>query len=214
MIILIFFFISADELNNLLADNGLTKILRNVRSDLQKSKREFLNSITSHFDPFISSEAIDNRILTKLWKELEEMKCNYLCPWCGMPCCGTTNCNDSYEKFELPTTFDAPVKHSCQFHRDASITGIKVRKSPDQLANYGGCPLRITNKITRRIPNPADKNGETIWVPYTYYDTTWRIKSSEEDPDQESGFFWQWFLSFVSISLVYLYFTDYFITYY
>ena len=192
------FFILDEELKNLLANNGLKKILCNVRSDLQKSKVEFLESIRSHFDPFLSSDAIDNRILTKLWKELEEMKCNYLCPWCGMPCCGTANCNDLYEKFELPSTYDAQVKHSCQFHRDASITGVKEHKSPDQLANHGGCPQRIANKRKRRISNPADKDGAAIWVHYTYYDTTWRIKSSEEDPDQDSGFFWQWFLSFVS----------------
>ena len=170
------------------------------RSQLQQSKETFVEAVENRFDSFCSPDEIDNRIITKLWKELEEMKCDYLCPWCGMPCCGTKNCNDLYVRGELPSTVHAKVKHSCQFHRDSSITGVGERinsKLTNRLPNTGDCPRRMKNEgLTRSMRNPEDKN-EIIWVPYTYYDTTWRIKSSDEDPDQSSGLFWQCFLAFV-----------------
>ena len=189
------------ELNNLLADNGLKKILCLVRSQLQTSKEDFLNANKNRIDAFYCPDEIDNRILNKIWDELKAMKCNYLCPWCGMPCCGTKNCNDLYIRRGLPSSVEAKVKHSCHFHRDSAITGARELvndKETDRLPNQGGCPRLIEIKTKWRINDPENKDGPKIYVPTTYYDTTWRIKSPEEDPDQGSGFFWQWFLSFVS----------------
>ena len=190
-----------EELNNLLAENGLQKIFRVVRSQLQKSKETFLMTVGNRFDPFFSPDEIDRRILTKLWNELQGMKCKYLCPWCGMPCCSTQNCNDLYVKGEVPSTVHAKVKHSCQFHRDSAIRGTVLLVNnieTDSLSNKGDCPQRIDIKRKCIIIDPEKRDGSEIEVPYTYYDTTWRIKSSEEDPDQSSGLFWQWFLAFVS----------------
>ena len=188
----------AEELKNLLADNGLRKILLVVRSQLHQSKEIFLKTLEKRFDSFFSPDEVDNRIIIKLWKELEEMKCDYLCPWCGMPCCGTQNCNDLYVKGELPSPVNAKVKHSCQFHRDSAIKGsveLVNGERTDRLFNGGGCTRR---KTKFRMTDPENKDGPKISVPKTYYDTTWRIRSRDEDSDQSSGFFWQWFLAFVS----------------
>ena len=189
------------ELDYLLANDGLKKILRLVRSQLQTSKEDFLNTIENRFDTFYSPDEIDDRVFPKLWKELEGMKCKYLCPWCGMPCCGTQNCNDKYVPDGLPSIDDAKVKHSCHFHRDPAIAGARElvnHQVTDRLPNQGGCPRRVEKNYRWRINDPENKDGPKIYVATTYYDTTWRIKSAEEDPDQGSGFFWQWFLSFVS----------------
>ena len=197
-------FCIAQELANLLANNGLQKILHVVRSQLQKSKNEFLESIDNRYDSFYSPDVIDNRIMIELWKNLEKMKCNYLCPWCGMPCCGTTNCNDKYTRLELPSPNPAKIKHSCHFHRDSAITGVgesagwDTDEITDRSPNRGDCPQLIERETKWRIQNPENKDGPKIWVPTTYYDTTWAIKSKEDDPDKGSGLFWQWFLSFVS----------------
>ena len=173
-----------------------------VRSQLQKTKNEFLNTIDNRYDSFFAVDVIDNRIMIKLWKELERMKCNYLCPWCGMPCCGTFNCNDKYTRFALPSPNPATSKHSCHFHRDTAITGARELdgndEETDRLPNKGDCPRLIEIQLKWRITDPENKDGPKIYVPTTYYDTTWNIKSKEEDPDKGSGFFWQWFLSFVS----------------
>ena len=188
------------ELNNLLADNGLKKILCLVRSQLQTSKEDFLNASKDRFDAFYSPDEIDNRILRKLWADLERMKCNYLCPWCGMPCCGTSNCNDSYVRGGLPASNEAKYKHSCQFHRDSAITGtgeIINDKVTDRSPNNGDCPRLIEINMKWRITDPAN-DGSKITVPSPYYNSTWKIKSNQEDPDQGSGYFWQWFLAFVS----------------
>ena len=189
-----------EELNNLLAENGLQKIFRVVRSQLQKSKETFLMTVGNRFDPFFSPDEIDRRILTKLWNELQGMKCKYLCPWCGMPCCSTQNCNDLYERWGLPSTVEAKVKHSCHFHRDTAIRGVTELindKLTDRLFNRGDCPGLIAQGAQLRIQDPENRDKK-IYVPLTYYDTTWRIKASEQDPDQGSGYFWQWFLAFVS----------------
>ena len=194
-------FLLVEELNNVLADGGLKKIFRFVRCQLQETKEMFLKTVENRFDSFFSRNEIDNRIKTKLWKELEGMKCNYLCPWCGMPCCGTKNCNELYVPRGVPSTVDAEVKHSCHFHRDPAITGVGERINEvvtNRLPNNGGCPRRMEIGITRSIINPGNTGGLIIYVPYTYYDTTWRIKRTEQDPDLGSGFFWEWFLSFVS----------------
>ena len=187
----------AEELKNLLADNGLRKILRDVRSQLEQSKNIFMEDVEKRFNSFYSPDEIDNRIIIKLWKELEQMKCNYLCPWCGMPCCGTKNCNDLYVEGGVPSTVHAKVKHTCQFHRDGAIRGAG-EEGTNRLPNTGDCPRMVKNKSGWIIRDPENRDGPEIRVPTTYYDTTWGIKSSEDDPDQSSGYFWQWFLAFVS----------------
>ena len=190
-----------EELNNVLADDGLKKIFRFVRCQLQETKEMFLKTVENRFDSFFSRDEIDNRIKTKLWKELEGMKCKYLCPWCGMPCCGTQNCNDLYQKDGLPSTVDAEVKHSCHFHRDSAITGVEEIINDvvtNRLPNTGDCRRNVETKLHWKIPDPKNRFGPRIWVPTTYYHTTWRIKPPAEDADQGSGFFWQWYLSFVS----------------
>ena len=172
-----------------------------VRSQLYKTKQEFLKKIESRYDPFLSPDEIDNRVLTKFWEHLENMRCNFLCPWCGMPCCGISNCNDMYKEGELPSVNEAKQKHSCQFHRDPSINGtyeLINDKETDRLPNNGGCPERKARDTRVRITNPADKDGPKIYVDYSYYHTTWNIKTPQEDAEQLSGVFWQWFLSFVS----------------
>ena len=94
--------------------------------------------------------------MIELWKDLEDMKCNYLCPWCGMPCCGTTNCNDKYTRFELPSPNEAKIKHSCHFHRDTAITGAReltgdTDEETDRLPNKGDCPRLIEIQLRWRI---------------------------------------------------------------
>ena len=195
-----FHFYLEEELNNLLADNGLKKIFSVVRGQLQQSKEKFLKTIENRFDSFFSPDEIDDRIVTKLWKELEGMKCNYLCPWCGMPCCGDMDCNDLYVKDGLPSTVEAKHKHSCHFHRDPSITGVGELRFfgvSDRLPNTGDCPQLIEKGEKWNIQDPQNRD-EAILVPSTYYDTTWRIKSRAEDADKGCGYFWQWFLAFVS----------------
>ena len=172
-----------------------------MRIQLQTSKEEFFNRKEERFDSFFAQDVIDNRILDKFWKELEDMRCNYLCPWCGMPCCGTQNCNEMYDRHGVPSTEHAKVKHSCQFHRDSAITGsaeLINDKVTDRLANRGDCPR--TFDVQWRITDPENKDA-LIYVPTSYFETTWRIKSADEDPDQSSGLFWQWFLSFVSYEI-------------
>ena len=195
---------SGEELNNLLENDGLEKIIGQARSQLQISKGEFLKANENRLKTFCSPEAIDNRILIKFWKKLQEMKCNYLCPWCGMPCCGTQDCNKLYVRNGLPSSKKAETRHTCQFHRDSAITGtheIVDNKITDRSPNKGDCPRLIEINMQWKITDPANKNGPQICVPSTYYDTTWYIKSREENPDQGSGYFWQWFLAFVSYHL-------------
>ena len=189
-------------MNNLLADNGLQKIFGVVRKELQElqSKEMFLKNVENRFDSFFSAEEIHNRIKTKLWNDLEEKKCNYLCPWCGMPCCGASNCNDLYVPYGVPSTVKAKSRHSCQFHRDPSITGVTELINgieSNRLPNKGDCPQRKENKQVRIITDPKNKDQD-ISVDYTYYDTTWNITPRAENPEQGFGYFWQWFLSFVS----------------
>ena len=175
--------------------------MQEVRTQLYKSKEEFLKKIETRFDSFFSPDEIENRILTKLWHDLENMRCKFSCPWCGMPCCGIQNCNDMYKPNELPSPDKAKQMHSCQFHRDPSINGTTELindKETERLPNNGGCPERKARDTRVRITNPADKNGPKIYVDYSYYDTTWTIKTPEEDAEQLSGVFWQWFLAFVS----------------
>ena len=84
------------------------------------------------------------------------MTCKHICPWCGVPCCGIKTCNDLYEPREPPSTQHAKVHHSCQFHRDTTITGTyEVRNYIDEsepgevldtLPNYGGCPEHISDE--------------------------------------------------------------------
>ena len=186
-------------MKSLLADNGLKKILRVVRTQLQETKNDFLKKVETRLGSFFSPDAINDRIVPKIWNELEKMKCNYLCPWCGMPCCGTSNCNELYKRHGLPSKKKADPLHSCQFHRDSAITGVTDiinDKVSNRLSNTGDCPRLIEIEAVWRIDNP-ENDKEQIDVPTTYYDTTWRIKSRSDDPDQESGVFWNWFLSFV-----------------
>ena len=87
------------------------------------------------------------------------MTCKHICPWCGVPCCGLKTCNDLFKPNQLPSIEHAKVKHSCQFHRDISITGIHTVRNYidesqpgeilDTLPNYGACPELI--KLNRQI---------------------------------------------------------------
>jgi len=200
----------SQELESLLDESGLQKILRVVRSELQKSKQEFLKNVENQISLFYSPDQLDDRIIPKLWKGLESMKCNYLCPWCGMPCCNTYNCNNLYDRDAVhgkgkPSTTVAKEKHSCQFHRDSAITGTRETindKETDRIPNNGDCPRLIQIGQEWRIKDPEKNDGSKITVPTSYFDTTWRIKSAEDDPELGSGFFWQWFLAFFQDELL------------
>ena len=87
------------------------------------------------------------------------------------------------------------------FHRDTTITGtteVSGGVQTNRLPNFGDCPRLIEIERGWMIPDPKNKDGPRIRVLVNYFDTTWRIVSTAEDADKSSGFFWQWFLSFVS----------------
>ena len=114
---------------------------------------------------FFDNESIDSRIIPRIWKHLQSMTCKHICPWCGVPCCGLKTCNDLYKPNDFPSIKSAKVKHSCQFHRDTTITGTYSRigyidenqpgQISDTLPNYGVCPerIRLNNKILIWEPN-------------------------------------------------------------
>ena len=190
---------SQDELNDLLYDNGLVKIFQGVREELlnMRTKREFLDSNMEKIRTFFNVDSIDNLILDSIWAHLQSMRCPHLCPWCGMPCCGISECNDKYIQGGEPSPDEARNKHSCQFHRDETITGIS-RGSSTRLPNLGDCPNLIRQNQKRLDWNPETRS--TVQIPYTYYETTWRIRSVEDDREANHGLFWKWFHAHVSIS--------------
>ena len=190
---------SGEEFRDLIKINneGLIKIFQAVRGDLAKmsTKREFLETHSETLEEFYGEDIIDDRIFDEIWDHLQSMRCPHLCPWCGMPCCGIRQCNDKYTQGEVPCEEEARTKHSCQFHRDETITGISHGES-NQLPNLGDCPNLIRQDQKRRDWDP--EIGNYVEIPYTYYDTTWRIRSAEDDREANHGLFWKWFHAHVS----------------
>ena len=191
---------SEQEFAELLNNDGLMKIFQGVRGELAKmsTKREFLETHSETVLEFYDEDIIDDRILDLIWAHLQSMRCPHLCPWCGMPCCGIQECNDKYTQGEVPCEDEARQKHSCQFHRDETITGISNGEST-QLPNLGDCPNLIRQDQKRRDWDPEERNY--VEIPYTYYETTWRIRSPEEDREANHGLFWKWFHANVSIQM-------------
>ena len=190
---------SGEEFKDLMKINndGLIKIFQGVRGDLAKmnTKREFLNTHSETLEEFYGEDIIDDRILDEIWDHLQNMRCPHLCPWCGIPCSGNTECNDKYVLGEVPCEEEAPIKHSCLFHRDETITGVSKGES-SHFPNWMDCPKLIRQDHTRKGCDP--EQGELVEVPYTYYDTTWRIQSPEDDREANYGLFWKWFHAHVS----------------
>ena len=127
----------------------MIKIFKNARTQISGEKNSFLRNQQNLLEQFISETIIDDRILPKIWKHLTALTCKYQCPWCGAPCCGIKDCNDLYVPNERVKVGLALKKHSCQFHRDGSITGVTESKSPDTLSNRGSCPTLIQDKVNR-----------------------------------------------------------------
>ena len=190
---------SEQELNDLLHNDGLVKIFQGVRGELIKmgTKREFLQTHSATILEFFDEDIIDTRILDLIWAHLQSMRCPHFCPWCGMPCCGITECNDKYIQGGVPCEEEARNKHSCQFHRDLTITGISYGESRSQLHNLGDCPNLIRQDRKHRDWDPEEK--KVLEVPYTYYDTTWRIPPAEDDREANHGLFWKWFQAHVRL---------------
>ena len=189
---------SGEEFRDLIKihNHGLIQILERVKSDLLKMKEEFLANHHEQIMAFYGEYIIDNRILDQIWVHLQDMRCPHLCPWCGVPCCGITKCNDKYVQGEVPCREHAMNKHSCQFHRDITIIGESVYES-NQLVNLGNCADLIRLNLTRRSWDP--KNRQFVELPYTHYETTWRIRSSAYE-DAHHGLFWKWFQAHVSLN--------------
>ena len=187
---------SDEEFKDLMKINndGLIKIFQGVRSDLThlSSKMEFIETHSETILQFYDKDIVGNRILDQIWAHLQSMRCPHHCPWCGMPCCGVTKCNDKYVPGDVPCEDHAMIKHSCQFHRDVTITGVSHGES-NQLPNLGDCPNLIRQDQKQRDWDPEQKRY--VEVPYTYYDTTWRIQSR----DDNSGLFWKWFHAHVRL---------------
>ena len=194
---------SDQEFHDLLNNNGLMKIFYIVRNELARSmKSEFLENHTETLFQFFDEDIIDNRILNQIWNHLQSMRCPHLCPWCGMPCCGITECNDKYVQGESPCKEHARSKHSCQFHRDDTITGVSRRQDSEQLPNLGDCPNLIKKNQQRTEWDPEAR--KYVQLPYTYFETTWRIRSVEDDREAHHGLFWKWFHAHVSFYYGYL----------
>ena len=191
--------ISDQEFRDLKETNnyGLIKIFQGVRGDLSKvhTKRQFMKTHREAIFAFYDEDIID-RISDQIWALLQSMRCPHLCPWCGMPCCGITECNDKYVQGKVLCKEEARNKHSCQFHRDITITGVSKGES-SQLLNSGDCTKLISRGRTRKRWDPEHK--EFLEVPDTYYDTTWEIRP--RDDMEPGGLFWQWFHAHVSFNL-------------
>ena len=194
---------SDEEFRDLIKINndGLIKIFQGVRGDLTKmgTKREFLQTHSETLEEFYDEDIIDNRILDLSWGHLQSIRCPHLCPWCGMPCCGIQECNDKYVQGEVPCEEEAMFKHSCQFHRDVTITGISHGGST-VLPNFGDCRNLIRQDLKRRDWDP--EIGNYVEIPYTYYDKTWLIRSAEDEIVPTQGLFWKWFHAHVSSNLL------------
>ena len=160
-----FIFISlGDQFEEILSNNGLSKIIKNVRSKLSQTRSLFVQQNLIKCQLFFDDNSLESRILPRIWKHLQSMTCKHLCPWCGVPCDGLKTCNDLYEPKGLPSLQEAKIKHSCQFHRDSTIRGTLLRKGyidedqpgeiSDNLPNYGNCPEEIRLGIRRLIWEP------------------------------------------------------------
>ena len=153
-----------DQFREILSNDGLAKIFKNIRMKLSESKSSFVQDNMKRLNAFIHDDNIELRILPRIWKHLRSMTCKHICPWCGVPCCGLKTCNDHYEPEQFPSLEEAKVKHTCQFHRDTTITGTHLLigyidenqpgRISDTLPNYGSCPERIRLKKQRLIWEP------------------------------------------------------------
>lgn len=151
--------ILVNQFQEIISNDGLSKIFQSVRNLLSKSSTSFLKENNRRFRAFIEGESINSEYLPRIWNHLQSMTCKHVCPWCGVPCCGLKTCNDLYEPNQLPSVEHAKVKHSCQFHRDTTITGTHTVRNYidesqpgeilDTLPNYGACPERI--RLNRQI---------------------------------------------------------------
>ena len=177
-------------------NHGLIQIFQGVRSDLSRMRTEFLENHHEQITNFYGEYIIDHRIFDRIWARLQSMTCPNLCPWCGVPCCGLLECNDKYVQGEAPCKENARIKHSCQFHRDNTIIGDSVSGS-NQLVNSGNCPDLIQQNLTRTSWD--QENQKFVELPYTHYETTWRIRSAVYDEDAYNGLFWKWFHAHVSL---------------
>ena len=105
---------SDEEFSDLIKINndGLIKIFQGVRSDLMSNKRQFLEMNSHRLKEFYCEDINLDHIVDLIWAHLQSMRCPHLCPWCGMPCCGVTECNDKFVQGEVPCEDDIPMKHS------------------------------------------------------------------------------------------------------
>ena len=134
----------------------MTKVIQNVRMQILKSRSSFLKQNLQLFKAFIDNDCIESRIVPHIWSDLQSMTCKHICPWCGVPCCGSKTCNDLFEPEQPPSNQQATLHHSCQFHRDTTITGTHVvinyidESQPgeisDTLPNFGGCPEHVSDE--------------------------------------------------------------------
>ena len=149
----------------------MCKIIQNTRSQFSKSRSSFIKQNLKSFRAFIDNDSIESRILPRIWSHLQSLSCKHICPGCGVPCCGLKTCNDLYQINEPRSNEHATIKHSCQFHRDTTITGtVEVSgyvdennpgKESDILPNYGACPelIRIGRKQFILDPQNPKKVG-------------------------------------------------------
>ena len=138
------------------------------------SRSSFLYLNMHRFRSFIDDHSIESRLVPRIWAKLESMTCEHICPWCGVPCCGMKTCNDLYKPYQPPSTTEAKLKHSCQFHRDQTITGVHLisgyvdENNPgtilDTLPNYGACPKLI--KDNRTILH-LESNAKKVCIKYS-----------------------------------------------
>ena len=156
-----------NEFQKITDENGLIKIFKNVRIQINDRKSAFLQNQKHSIEKFIDENTIDARILPKIWRNLTSLTCKYHCPWCGIKCCGIQNCNDLYEPNARVKEGFARQKHTCQFHRDNTICGAGEQINfiddhnpgtlTDRLPNVGSCPALIERGISRLVTF----NGET-----------------------------------------------------
>lgn len=117
---------SDEEFIDLIANNGLTLVFENVKNMItSKSMEDFFKINQYKLDNFLSDNVIDSQYLKKIWQHFNSMSCKYKCPWCGMQCCGNTDCNDLYIPSAPASKEKADIMHSCQFHRDMAIIGLE-----------------------------------------------------------------------------------------
>ena len=158
-----------------------------------RTRQEFLEAQSGLIFEFCDEILQKAPIFDTIWNKLNSMQCPDLCPWCGVPCDGVVQCNDKYIQGGVPCKKDARIKHSSRYHRDPTIIG-RSSGGSRRLLNLGDCHNAVRQNLKIRVWDPEKR--KSIEVPYTYYETTWRIKSME---DERCGFFWKWFHAQVSI---------------